>query len=162
MPEFGWRSDSMEKDSKKPKKILRIVLRKPDGNEIVDDLLVDPQTSPKDVDRMIKERIKAKLPEIKDSNTMIIGKVIDLKPGDEEKIEEFEADLESAKKNLDDAIKRAPKRKTIKKKDSLGKIITKIFRRKPDGKETIEEFVEDPKQTGKDIGDDIFGKAPIV
>ncbi|KAH9530282.1 Neuroblast differentiation-associated protein [Dermatophagoides farinae] len=158
MPEFGWRSDSVEKDSKKPKKILRIVLRKPDGNEIVDDLLVDPQTSPKDVDRMIKERIKAKLPEIKDSNTMIIGKVIDLKPGDEEKIEEFEADLESAKKNLDDAIKRAPKQKTIKKKDSLGKIITKIFRRKPDGKETIEEFVEDPKQTGKDIGDDIFAQ----
>ncbi|XP_075588675.1 uncharacterized protein LOC124496507 isoform X2 [Dermatophagoides farinae] len=149
MPEFGWRSDSVEKDSKKPKKILRIVLRKPDGNEIVDDLLVDPQTSPKDVDRMIKERIKAKLPEIKDSNTMIIGKVIDLKPGDEEKIEEFEADLESAKKNLDDAIKRAPKQKTIKKKDSLGKIITKIFRRKPDGKETIEEFVEDPKQTAQ-------------
>ncbi|OTF71194.1 hypothetical protein BLA29_007852, partial [Euroglyphus maynei] len=150
-------SDSSE-DQKKPKKIVRIVLRKPNGDEIVDDFFIDPQTIPKDVDRIVKERIKKKFPEIKDLDTRIICKVIDLKPGHEEKTEEFETDMESAKKNLEDAIKHAPKSKTIKRKDRFGKIMTKIFRRKPDGKETIEEFVEDFKQTGKDIGDDIFAQ----
>ncbi|XP_075679673.1 uncharacterized protein LOC142644814 [Dermatophagoides pteronyssinus] len=143
------------KSPKRPKKIIRIILRKPNGDESIQDLSVDQNTTPKDLDKMIKDAIEKELSKIDDPKTKIISKVIDSKPGEEETTEEFEMDPETARKNLDDAVKKAPRTKTSKKKDSLGKIITKIFRRKPDGKEEIlREFVEDPKQTGKDIGDD--------
>ena len=143
------------KSPKRPKKIIRIILRQPNGDESIQDLSVDQNTTPKDLDKMIKDAIEKELSKIDDPKTKIISKVIDSKPGEEETTEEFEMDPETARKNLDDAVKKAPRTKTSKKKDSLGKIITKIFRRKPDGKEEIlREFVEDPKQTGKDIGDD--------
>ena len=145
-------------DPKKPRKIIRVLIQKPNGDESIEDVVVDLKTNPKDVDKISKDLLQKKLPEIKEPNAKIICKIIDLKPGEEETTEEFETDTEMARKNLEDAMKKAPRKKTTKKKDPLGKIITKIFKRKPDGKEMVEEFVEDPKITGREIGDETMGK----
>lgn len=146
-------------EMKKPKKIIRIILKKPNGHETMDDQFIDTKTEPKDIDKLLMEKISGKLPDLQDSkDTKIIAQIIDLKPGEEETIEEFQTDLVAAGKDLKNILEKTPRTKTSKKKDSLGKIITKIFRRKPDGNEEIvEEHSEDPNETGRDIGDDTLG-----
>ncbi|OTF75613.1 hypothetical protein BLA29_010835, partial [Euroglyphus maynei] len=137
-------------DSKKmkPKKLVRIVLRKPNGEESIEDVAVDLNATPKDIDKAIKNALKKKLLQIKNPKIKIITQVIDSKPGEEESIEEFETYPETARKNLDEVLKKAVLTKITKKKDPSGKIIMNIFKRKPDGSEIVEEYVEDPKITG--------------
>ncbi|OTF83711.1 hypothetical protein BLA29_004822, partial [Euroglyphus maynei] len=133
-----------------------------DPKQAVEDLLIDAETKPEDIDETIREELKKALNRIEDTNTIIISKVIDYKPGEEETTEEFETDPESVKKSVSDVVRNAPRIKTTKQKDLLGNIITRIFKRKPDGQETVEEIIEDPKITGKDIGDDDnIGRHPV-
>ncbi|OTF77072.1 hypothetical protein BLA29_001709 [Euroglyphus maynei] len=155
--EFGWQSFSRD-DVKKPKKIIRVILKTPNGHETMDDHMIDPETDAKDVEKLLMEKIQAKLSDIPESQTKIIAKIIDLKPGETETTQEFETDPEAAKKDLEKVLKQAPRTKTTRRKDHLGRIITKIFKRNPDGKETVEEHIEDPTESGRDIGDDTLGK----
>ncbi|XP_075679669.1 uncharacterized protein LOC142644809 [Dermatophagoides pteronyssinus] len=142
--------------------ITRIIWRKSNGKEsIVDEMPIDSKITEMDLDDMIRKAIRQTILRIKDLvNSKMITRIVRLKPGGSESIEELELDpdLQDDQQQTDDNNRR-------QQQSSYTKIITRIIRQKSndddddddddDSKEILEEFQTIPESPDSDIDDAI-------
>ncbi|KAH9530285.1 Neuroblast differentiation-associated protein, variant 4 [Dermatophagoides farinae] len=132
--------------------ITRIVRQNADDREeILEEFETIPESADSDIDDAIRESILSATSLIQDPNTKIITRVIRLKPCGEKSIEEFEMDPECSDidSDIDDAIRKAIRTRSLTIKDSTGKIITRVVRKKSDGQESIEDLDDEQQQSAK-------------
>ncbi|OTF70875.1 hypothetical protein BLA29_003377, partial [Euroglyphus maynei] len=130
--------------------ITRIVRQKADDREeIVEEFETIPESPDSDIDDAIRESILSATSYIQDPNTKIITRVIRLKPCGEKSIEEFEMDPESSDidMDIDSAIRKVIRTRSLTIKDPTGKIITRVVRKKSNGQESMEDLDEQHAKT---------------
>ena len=142
--------------------ITRIIWRKSNGKEsIVDEMPIDSKITEMDLDDLIRKAIRQTILRIKDLvNSKMITRIVRLKPGGSESIEELELDpdlQDETEQTGDDNNRR-------QQQSSYTKIITRIIRQKSnddddddddDSKEILEEFQTIPESPDSDIDDAI-------
>ncbi|KPM07365.1 hypothetical protein QR98_0058570, partial [Sarcoptes scabiei] len=107
--------------------IANIVSTTPGVEETVEEFETDPQTVKKNIDDVLKKAPRTKTSRKKD-------------PLVEEKVE----DPQVTGKDIGDYEKPRKTSETITKiRDPTGKTVTRIVKRKPDGTETVEEYIEE-------------------
>lgn len=124
--------------------ITRIIRIKPDGEESSEELEMNPDMSQKEIDEMICKAVCTTASRMKQPTEKVITRIVRLKPGGSESIEELEIDPELSDSNR------------FSSTSPHTKIITRVVRQVPGGdEETVEEFETIPDHPDSDIDDAI-------